>query len=142
MIDKSLIKGKIKDIEGYIREMENILVLDTKAILSNTEKIRTLERSFQLTVDTMLDINMHFISELNLKVPDNFQSTFGIISSQTEIFPEEFADKVAPSVGLRNRLVHRYEEIKPKFFVEQVKKEYKDFVKYLDIINQYLKKIK
>lgn len=32
MIDKSLIKGKIKDIEGYIREMENILVLNTKAI--------------------------------------------------------------------------------------------------------------
>lgn len=141
MIDKSLIKGKIKNIEGYISEMENILVLDTMAILSNTEKIRTLERSFQLAVDAMLDINMHIISELELKSPDDFQSTFRIISSQKKILSEEFAEKIAPVVGLRNKLVHQYEEVKPKFFVEQVKKEYKDFVKYLDIINQYLNKI-
>lgn len=38
MIDKSLIGGKIKNIEGYIKEIESILFLDTKTILSNIEK--------------------------------------------------------------------------------------------------------
>lgn len=142
MIDKNLIKSKIKHIEEYISEIENILQLDTKIIISNIEKLRTLERNFQLIVDTMLDINMHLISELKLTVPDDFQSTFEIISLEGKVLQEDFAFKIAPVVGLRNKLVHRYEKVEKKFFIEQVKKDYKDFLEYLRLINQYLKKIK
>lgn len=141
MIDKSLIGGKIKNIEEYIKEIESILSLDTKTILSNIEKIRTLERNFQLIVDTMLDINMHFISEMKLMVPDNFQSTFETISSEAEILPADFAFKIAPVVSLRNRIVHRYEKVDREIFVEQVKKEYQDFIEYIRFINKYLKKV-
>jgi uncharacterized protein YutE (UPF0331/DUF86 family) len=68
MIDKNLIKEKIKNIQGYLSEIEHILPLDVKEIISNIEKLRTLERNFQFVVDEMLDINIHFIRELNLNM--------------------------------------------------------------------------
>lgn len=141
MVNKKLVEKKLDVINEYIQELAGIIESDTKEILKNKRNIRALERVFQLIVDEMLDINLHFIREMDLKSPDDFQNTFGILADNN-ILPDDFAEKIAPVVGLRNKLVHRYEEVKPRFFVEQVKKEYKDFVKYLDIINQYLKKIK
>lgn len=140
MIDESLIWKKISNIEEYIKEVENIIYLDTKTIVSNIEKLRSLEREFQLIVDTILDINTHFISELDLTVPDNFQNTFEIISLKAGILPYDFAQKIAPAVGLRNIIVHRYEKVSREYFVDQVKKEYKDFVEYLGYIKKYLEK--
>jgi len=39
--------------------------------------------------------------------------------------------------GIINKI---YEEIDKKFFIEQVKKDYEDFIKYIKIINSYINK--
>jgi uncharacterized protein YutE (UPF0331/DUF86 family) len=139
MIDKSLVDKKIREIKNYIQELEEIIKFNERKILRDYIKMRALERIFQLIVDEMIHLNLHFISRLELKTPDSFQSSFEIIA-QKEILPYDFAIKIALAVGLRNRLVHRYEKVDPKFFLEQVKKEYKDFVKYVKYINEYLRK--
>lgn len=142
MLKKKLVKKKIENIKNYLSEMKEIIKLDKDEILEDFRNLKTLERNFQLIVDEMIDINLHFIRELELHTPDDFQSSFIILAEQGKIIPYDFAQKIAPVVGLRNILVHRYEKVSKEYFIEQVKKEYKDFVKYLDIINQYLKKIK
>lgn len=142
MLKKKLVKKKIENIKNYLSEMKEIIKLDKDEILEDFRNLKTLERNFQLIVDEMIDINLHFIRELELHTPDDFQSSFIILAEQGKIIPYDFAQKIAPAVGLRNILVHRYEEVSKEYFIEQVKKEYKDFVKYLDIINRYLKKIK
>lgn len=141
MLNKNLVKEKIELIKEYFQEMEDIIKLSDKEILKDVLKHRALERNFQLIVDEIIDINLHFIRELDLKSPDDFQNTFMTLA-ENSIFPQEFAEKIAPVVGLRNIIVHRYEKLDRKTFVRQVKKEYKDFVEYLNVINQYLKKIK
>lgn len=122
--------------------MVGVIKLEEKEILSDCIKLRALERIFQLIVDEMIHLNLHFISRLHFKTPDSFQSSFEIIAKEGNILPYEFAIKIAPVVGPRNRLIHRYEEIDSKFFVEQVKKEYKDFIEYIKYINKYLEKMK
>lgn len=139
MLDKNLIKDKIRNIQEYLGEIEPILSLKVGTTISNIEKLRTLERDFQLIVDEMLDINIHFIRELNLKSPDDFQSTF-VILGENGIIPLDFAQKMAPAVGLRNRIVHRYESLDREFFVRTFRSECLDFNKYIKLINQFLKK--
>lgn len=141
MVDKSLVKEKLEEIKSYIGELEGVIKFSQEEILRDYIKLRALERIFQLIVDEMVHLNLHFISRLHLKTPDSFQSSFEIISLEGKILPYEFAIKIAPVVGLRNRLIHRYEEINPNFFIEQVKKECKDFTDYIKFINQYLEKI-
>jgi len=113
MIDKNLVKEKIKNTQIYLGEIKHILPLSVGEILSNIEKLRTLERDFQLIVDEIIDINIHFIRELNLKSPDDFQGTFSILA-ENKIIPMDFALKIAPAVGQRNRIVHRYETVDNK----------------------------
>lgn len=139
MLNKNLIDDKIRNIQEYLEEIKPIISTGTEEILSNIEKLRTLERNFQLIVDTAIDINMHFIAELELESPDSFQSTFDILGER-KIIPYDFALKIAPAVGLRNKLVHQYEKVDRRFFIEQVKKEYQDFIEYIKQINQYLEK--
>jgi len=139
MLNKGFVKEKIGLIKGYFQEIEDIIKLENKEILGDIRNLKTLERNFQLIVDEILDINLHFIRELDLKSPSDFQSTFEILA-EGKIIPINFAMKIAPAVGLRNKLVHRYEEVDKKFFIEQVKKEFKDFREYIRYINQYLEK--
>lgn len=77
------------------------------------------------------------ISRLNLSSPDDFQSTFKILA-ENKIFPERFAEKIAPVIGLRNRLVHRYEKIDLNLMLKQAQAEREDFKEYVKLIENYL----
>lgn len=139
MLDKILIKGKFKNLQEYLIEIEEILKSDDVAIIGDFRSLKALERNFQLAVDEVLDVNMYLIRELGLNTSDDFQSTFTILS-ESDILPNNFALRIAPAVGLRNALVHRYEKIDKDLFVRQVRKEYSDFVQYMRLIDNYIEK--
>ena len=103
---KAFVLQKIEEIYKNFDEVKPILKFSDAEILKDPLKYHTLERLFQLIVDLMLDINYHFIKELDFKISDDLQGTFYILG-ENKILPEDFAKKIAPVVGLRNRIVHR-----------------------------------
>lgn len=137
MLNKDLINVKIRNIQEYLLEVEPILSLPKNEIVSNIEKLRTLERNFQLVVDATLDINIHLIRELELNSPDDLKNTF-IILADGKIIPLDFAQKIAPVVGLRNILVHGYEKIDRGLFIDSFQKNKQDFDKYMFLISSFL----
>lgn len=137
--EKQFIAAKLNELGSYRDELADILKSSDENILKDLDKLRHTERAFQLAVDTMLDINQHFIRELGLPVADDFQSTFYMLG-ENNILPKEFADKAAPIVGLRNRIVHRYETINRKLFLADLRKNFGDFKKYADFIAEYINK--
>ena len=90
-------------------------------------------------MDTVIDINTHIIAELNLHVPDDYQSTFTALGEH-KIIPMEFAMKIAPSVGLRNMIVHKYGRVDIKRMVDDVKANIDQYEEYLGYINDFLGK--
>lgn len=141
MIDKDLIKYKMSDIQGYFKELEPILREETDNIIKDSLKIRTVERLFQLIVDTSIDINTHIIIEEDFSVPNDYQSTF-ITLGENKILPMDFALKIAPSVGLRNLIVHKYDKVNIKRMIDDIKNEISDYLEYLKFINRFLIEIK
>ena len=137
---RAFVTKKLEQISGYLKEIENLLESSDKEILVDSGKLHIAERLLQLTVDTMIDINQHLIGELNLKVSDDLQGTFYILG-ENKILPDDFTQKIAPVVGLRNRIVHRYEELDKELFIRTFRKDFSDFEEYLKLINQYLEKI-
>lgn len=133
MLDKNLITKKLASLEAYISELEPIIAFDESEILRDTLKCHTAERLFQLIVDTMIDVNTHIIRERVLPPPDDLQSTFTILGDK-EILPADFAKKIAPVVGLRNAVVHRYEGVSAERFVHELKVNFGDFKKYAVLI--------
>lgn len=138
MLNIQLIRDKLEQIKLYYQELEEILKHSLTDIKVDFIKYHAIKRLLQLIVDEMLDINNHIISRLNLSSPDDFQSTFKILS-ENNIIPRDFAEQIAPVVGLRNHLVHRYEKIDRSLVLEQIQKEKSDFREYIELIDKYLK---
>jgi len=127
--EKAFIIKKLEELSGYAKEAEPLLSIPVEEILKDNLKVHTLERLLQLIVDDMVDINQHFIRELKLKVSEDFQGTFYILA-ENRILDNDFAKKLAPIVGLRNRIVHRYEAVDLRLFVESFKKDLPDIYEY------------
>jgi len=89
-------------------------------------------------VDEIIDINNHIIRYAHLQVPEDFQSGF-LILAENKILPEGFARRMAPVVGLRNRLVHRYEKIDVEILLNTIRKSKDDFKQYVRFILEHLK---
>lgn len=141
MIDKELIKNKLADLSGYYKELTNLTKNDTPGILGDSLKLHSLERLFQLIVDIAIDINTHIISEMNLEVPGDYQSSF-ITLGENKILPMDFSLRIAPSVGMRNLIVHRYGKADLKKVVEDIRNEIGDYETYMKYIGEFISKSK
>ncbi len=139
MIDKILMRTKLNDIKIYLTEIEPILEFPIHAIIKDYLKLRTLERDFQLIVDAMIEINTYLISRLGLTIADDYQSTFETLG-ENNVIPMDFALKIAPVVGLRNKVVHKYGQVDKKQMIEELKRGSKDFREFIRVINEYMDK--
>ncbi len=137
--DGLFIKKKINEIEKYIKEIKDFLQFSDKEIFADSGKMHIAERLLQLVVDAILDINQHIIRELNLEIIEDFQGTFHILA-KNNILPENFAEKIAPVVAVRNRIVHGYESLDKKLLITNLRKNYSDFENYVRFVEEYLEK--
>jgi uncharacterized protein YutE (UPF0331/DUF86 family) len=139
MPNKRLIQNKINKIEGYLKELEPILKLESNDILGNYTNLRTLERDFQLIVDTVIEINTHLISTENLRAPEDTTETFYILG-EAKILPMDFVKKFSPVAGLRNIVVHDYEKIDMEKLINDIKSDISQFGEYALYIDNFIEK--
>ena len=141
MINKDLVINKMADTQKYLEELMPILRHDSREIIDDNLKLRSVERLFQLIVDTTIDINMYIITESDVSVPDDYQSTF-MVMGEHNILPMDFAQAIAPSVGLRNLIVHKYGKVDIGRMIDDVKNNIGQYKDYLRHISEFAKKIK
>lgn len=138
MINKELVVNKMADIQKYLEEMAPILKYEAREIIDDNLKLHTVERLFQLIVDASIDINTHVIIETELNVPDDYQSTFMTLGEH-KILPMDFAVAIAPSVGLRNLIIHKYGKVDIKKMVDDIKSNIGQYKDYLVHIRGFIK---
>lgn len=138
--EQLFVMQKLDQIKGYLIETEDFFRSSNEEILKDSQKIHVAERLLQLIVDAMIDVNQHFIKELDFKASEDFQGTFYILA-ENNILPVDFSNKIAPVVGVRNRIVHRYEELDKKLFITTFRKNKDDFKKFIDLIKEQLNKL-
>lgn len=141
MLDNIFVQKKIDLLSESIGKLERLLTNDVEEIKNDELKLPALERHFQKTVDTMIDINTHIIREGNFGTVDDLQSTFKMLGD-VKVLHKDFADKISPIVGVRNMLVHRYEKLDKDLFLSNLKRNFSDLKTYLIQIHDYLEKEK
>ncbi len=136
-IDNILILRKLQYIEEYMKELKVVLERSDMEILAEFTNYHTAERLFQLVVDSMIDINVHLIREMKLKADEDLQSTF-IALGEGGLISKDFVARLAPIVGLRNRVVHRYESLSKPLFIKSLRDGFSDFKKYALEIEKFI----
>lgn len=81
-------------------------------------------------IGRMIDINYHLITETGHPPPPDYHASFSRLGD-LKILEPELARRIARCAGLRNRLVHEYDEIDPQKVFESLQAARADMPAYL-----------
>lgn len=74
------------------------------------ERRLVVERALQQLVDLAVKVNAHIVTASGAPAPSDYHDSFTALAAAGAIDPE-LARALAPSAGLRNRLVHEYDDL-------------------------------
>jgi len=137
MIDKVLITRKIKLITEDLKELEVIGRKKPEEYLSDKVAEVMTERYLERIIGRMIDINYHIIVELDKPPPTDYFQSF-VELGKIKVLPADFARVIANSAGLRNRLVHEYDNMDQAKVYEALKVALGNIPEYLNFISVYL----
>jgi len=140
-IDIHFTRRKIKLIQEDLSELDHLAHYSFEEISKDHIKCLAVERLLEKIITRAIDINQHMIAELGRgdERVRGYEDTFYILS-QLGIYSEEFAKQVAPSAGLRNRLVHEYNNTRQDIIYKSVGEVISQYVKYCDSILKFIEK--
>ena len=107
-----VVQAKLVLMRSVLRDLESVGEVSTECLLSDAIVRAAVECYLGQLVDLAVGVNAHIAATLLDDVPTDYRATFQAASTVGAI-PADLAEKLAPSVGLRNALVHEYVGIDP-----------------------------
>jgi uncharacterized protein YutE (UPF0331/DUF86 family) len=140
MIDRELVTRKMVLIT---RDLNAVAPLSQKALdaylTSATDEV-LVERWLERMIGRMIDINYHLITEAGQPPPRDYYESF-VQLAPLGVLPPAFASRIAACAGLRNRIVHEYDEIDPERVYTALQVAVAEIPEYLSLVHQYLERI-
>lgn len=108
MIDVALIEKKLAFIETCVRELND---LANPALMdSDVREQRFVQHTLQLALQAALDVSSHIVSARRLGEPDTNRQLFGLLLGDGWL-AAELLPQLQAMAGLRNILVHGYQQV-------------------------------
>lgn len=123
---------------------ENLELLREPAALSFGDYLRqpfyrkASERMLQEVIEAAVDINSHLLVAAGFPAPADYFQSFIEASQNLGLFDREFATQIAPSAGLRNRLVHEYDKLDDAVVFTSIRQMLDLYPRYVQAVVDYL----
>ena len=137
MIDAELVTRKMVLITGDLGPMADLAGKDLGIYLAGPTDELVAERLLERVIGRMIDINYHLIVENGQPPPPDYYESFTQLA-RLGVLDRDFATRLAACTGLRNRIVHEYDEIDPARVHEALQGAVRDIHAYLRAIEAYL----
>jgi uncharacterized protein YutE (UPF0331/DUF86 family) len=139
MIDRELVIRKMVLITADVHALEPLARRPLEDYIASPTDEVLVERYLERIIGRMIDINYHLITEAGHPPPRDYFDSFTQLARLGVLAPA-FATQIAASAGLRNRLVHEYDEIDPERVYGGLQAAMRDVPAYLRQVEQYLNK--
>lgn len=136
-VDVALVRRKLARIRRNLDELEPIEGLPLEEYRDDFMRQKAVERILQEVVEAAVDVNLHLLRVLDGPTPPDYYESF-VALGRAGILPHDLAERIAPSAGLRNRLVHEYDEIDAAKVLEAVREARRDFRRYVGSVEEFL----
>lgn len=133
MIDKELLTRKMALISSDLKQIIRLAGMPLSEYLMDPHAEILAERYLERVVGRMIDINYHMITESGEAPPRDYYESF-LKMSALGILPLDLVRQMASCAGLRNRIVHEYDEIDPVRIHEGLQAAARDIPQYLNHI--------
>lgn len=109
-IDAAIVRRKLAHIMTSLDLLRPLRTLPLEEYRGRLWERKGAERVLQEAIEAALDVNAHVIAELGHALPDDYFGGFTKLG-ELGVLSVELAGVLAPSAGLRNRLVHEYDTL-------------------------------
>jgi len=137
VIDRELVTRKIVLISGDIEELRKLDSAGLEAYLADPYKEILAERFLERMISRMIDVNYHVITGSGNPPPRDYYDSFTELGKMGILEPK-FASGIARAAGLRNRIVHEYDEIEPDKVFEAIRSALADLPVYLQAVLSFI----
>ncbi len=136
--DPAVLRRKLEVIVRNLQALESIGRCSVEQYQSDLFRRKGTERLLQELVEAAIDLNnLVVIQEGDAPADDYYQGFMKL--GDMGVLSRGLATALAPSAGLRNRLVHEYDAIVDAIVLDAVRKAQTLYPKYVAAIEAYLK---
>lgn len=128
MVDRERLLAKIDELDGYLREIREIMPADFRDFMK-IEKRRACERLLQISIEGVIDICGLVVKGFRLGLPAEENDLFELLAKKDLITPA-MKKKLRAMRGFRNIIVHEYGRVDEKIVYEMLTKRLKDFSEF------------
>jgi uncharacterized protein YutE (UPF0331/DUF86 family) len=136
-VDAAIVRRKLAHIITALEALGPIEGYSLDEYRSRLYERKAAERFLQEAIEAALDINAHLIAEVGSEVPDDYYGGF-IELADLGIVETQLARDLAPSAGLRNRLVHEYDAIDDARVLQAIGTMRRQYPRYVQAIEHFL----
>jgi len=136
-VEAEVVRRKLAVIIESLNALDPIKEMTKEEYIEDLYKRKATERLLQELIEAAIDINTHIIVQSGNSVPDDYYESF-IKVGELKIIPMGLAEKLAPSAGIRNRLVHEYDLLEHSMVLESVRMAENLYPEYIKEIEEYV----
>ena len=143
MIDTEFIKRKVALITEELERLKEFKDLTIDETAKDFKIQAVVERLLERIITRTIDINQHILAEkgVDIKLARTYRETF-LRLADIGVYPSEFARTIAPSAGLRNALVHDYNNIDEEILHKSITDAIVEFNEYGKYVLSFVEKEK
>lgn len=141
MVRREFVVRKLQLIADDLDRLVGFKDESLESLKSDELKMAAAERLLERIVMRAIDINEHLISELGTgegrSTRLTYRDTF-LFLTNLGVYPKEFAEQIARSAGLRNILVHDYNDADRKIVHGSIRSCLLDYHQYAELVSNFL----
>jgi len=136
-VDAALVWRKLARIRRNLDELAPFAALRRAEYQQDLLRRKAIERLLQEVGEAAADIILHLLRVLDRPTPSDYYESFVQVGKAGTI-SGDLAEALAPSAGLRNRLVHDYDEIDHEIVLSAIGESLALFRRYVRSVEEYL----
>jgi len=128
------IEDKILIIEKFLQELMEVMPNSFELYINNIEKRLASQKAFENIIESVNDLAILIIKERGFDLPSDDKRAFDILA-RGELISEDLAFRLKKAKGMRNFLVHRYDDINDEIVYDAISNEIsKDTKEFLELL--------
>lgn len=135
--DRDVVGRRLRAIADTLDDLAPLRGVTPERLRAEPLTRAAVERLVQVIVDLAIDLNAHLAAALLGRAPATGRDSLAM-AAEAGVIDAGLAERLAPAAGLRNLLVHRYQEVRLELVAGSVDPVLDGFADYQRSVAAYL----
>ncbi|MEG0307543.1 MAG: DUF86 domain-containing protein [Clostridium sp.] len=137
MVKRELVISRVDKLNEYIGFLKDVKNYTEEEYIKSPLIYGSSERFLHLSIECVMDIGNHLVSDLRLRRPESNRDIF-IVLNENGIIDENLKGNLSNMAGFRNILVHDYMKLDRGIVYNIINNNLKDIEEFIIVAASYI----